>query len=63
MKIDKQTKLWKYAAWTLPFLALAAIIFAYWIELSLLVKEKLGIEEKFHTLTEELKAIRKDLKR
>jgi hypothetical protein len=93
MKIDKQTKLWKYAAWTLPFLALAAIIFAYWIDpksllnktiiiictaffsvsvfwwwwaldkLSLLVKEKLGIEEKFHTLTEELKAIRKDLKR
>lgn len=31
MNIDKQISYWKYAAWTLPFLALAGIIFFHWI--------------------------------
>jgi hypothetical protein len=31
MKIDTQIKYWKWAAWTLPFVALSAIVFAFWI--------------------------------
>jgi hypothetical protein len=31
MKIDNQVKYWKWAAWTLPFVALGAIAFGYWI--------------------------------
>lgn len=31
MKINDQIKFWKYAAWTLPFTALAGIAFSYWI--------------------------------
>lgn len=31
MKIDIQVKWWKWAAWTLPFVALAAIVFSYLI--------------------------------
>jgi hypothetical protein len=31
MDIKTQAKYWKYAAWTLPFVALAAIVFAFWI--------------------------------
>lgn len=93
MNIDKQTRLWKYAGRTLPFAALAAIVFAYWIDpttilakviiiictvffavsvfwwwwaldkFTILVKEKLGLEEKFSILARELKAIREDLKK
>lgn len=92
-KVDNEIKLWKYAGRTLPFAALAVIVFSYWIDpsslmnkviiticsvffavsvfwwwwaldkFSILIKEKLGIEEKFNTLAKELKAIRKDLKR
>ncbi|MEK9693570.1 MAG: hypothetical protein VW235_11640 [Rhodospirillaceae bacterium] len=91
--IDKEISLWKYAGRTLPFAALAAIIFSFWIDpssltnkviittctvffavsvfwwwwaldkFSILIKEKLGIEEKFNILAEELKNIRNDLKR
>ena len=32
MKIDKQVKLWKYAGRTLPFAALALLVFSYWID-------------------------------
>ena len=32
MKIDRQVKLWKYAGRTLPFAALAAVVFSYWID-------------------------------
>jgi hypothetical protein len=32
MNIENQTKYWKWAAWTLPFIALAGIAFAYWID-------------------------------
>lgn len=31
MKVKDQTKLWRYAAWTLPFVALSAIAFAYFL--------------------------------
>jgi hypothetical protein len=31
MELKTQTKLWKYAAWTLPFIALAAITFVYFL--------------------------------
>lgn len=93
MKIDKQVKLWKYAGRTLPFAALALLVFSYWIDpagllnktiiiictaffavsvfwwwwaldkFTIIIKEKLGLENKFGELAKELRALRDDLKR
>ena len=43
MKLEKQTRLWKYAGWTLPFLALAGIVFAYWIDPTTLLNKTIII--------------------
>lgn len=40
MKIDNQIKYWKWAGWTLPFVALAGIVFSYWI----------GTDDLFHKI-------------